>query len=287
MVGAMSIDARGREVLEYFPCRYDGSQTHFRGPRRRPGTDYIAFLGGTETYGKFVPRPYPALVEDLLGVTCVNLGLPNAGVDVCLNDGAIARLTAGARAVVIQAMGAHNLSNRYYAVHPRRNDRFLGASELMRMVYRDRDFTDFNFTRHLLGALERDGSDRFAMLVAELQDAWVGRMGALLDRLSCPAVLLWFGAEPPPEQAGMRVVAPAPLFVTRMMIDALRPGLAGVVEVAIGDLPRAEPGAGMVFDPVDAAAAADLLGPPAHRACAGALAPVLAGLIGAQVPDGQ
>ena len=57
---------------------------------------------------------------------------------------------------MIQVSGAQNLSNRFHAVHPRRNDRFLRASTLLKTIYRDVDFTEFNFTRHLLTTL-RDG----------------------------------------------------------------------------------------------------------------------------------
>ncbi len=55
---------------------------------------------------------------------------------------------------VIQVMGAHNMSNRFYAVHPRRNDRFLRASlGCCKTIYPEVDFTEFNFTRHMLTAL--------------------------------------------------------------------------------------------------------------------------------------
>ena len=54
---------------------------------------------------------------------------------------------------VVQVMGANYLSNRFYSVHPRRNDRFLRASTVMQAIFNDVDFSDFTFTRHMLGAL--------------------------------------------------------------------------------------------------------------------------------------
>ena len=117
-------------------------------------------------------------------------GYLNAGVDVFLNEMEIAKFTRGPQATVIQLTGAHNLSNRYYAVHPRRNDRFLRASQLMRSVFKEIDFTEFNFTRHMLKTLQRRTPNRFAILADELRMAWVARMMALIERIEGPVVLL-------------------------------------------------------------------------------------------------
>ncbi len=48
----------GQAALDYYPCRYGASKLLFRGPRRRLQGDYVAFLGGTETYGKFIETPF-------------------------------------------------------------------------------------------------------------------------------------------------------------------------------------------------------------------------------------
>ena len=152
----MSVHGGGQRALEYYPCRYGTSRILFRGPRRLLDGSYVAFLGSTETYGRFVEAPYPALLEDRLAVSCVNFGVVNAGVDLYLNDPGVMGLAAGAGAKVVQVMGAQNLSNRYYSVHPRRNDRFLRASDRLEALYPEVDFTEFHFVRHLLGKLGRD-----------------------------------------------------------------------------------------------------------------------------------
>ena len=144
-----------QESLDYFPCRYGASKQLFRGPRRRLEGDFVAFLGGTETYGKFMETPYPAMIEHETGVRSVNLGCVNAGIDAYFSDKSLLDICSKARATVIQVMGAQNMSNRFYAVHPRRNDRFLKASGLLEKIYPEVDFTDFSFTRHLL-ATQKD-----------------------------------------------------------------------------------------------------------------------------------
>ena len=271
------------DPLDYFPCRYGGSRTLFRGPKQRLDGDYVAVLGGSDTYGRFVPRPYPALTEEDAGLPCVNFGWCNAGPDAFLNDPSVLRVVAEARIVVLQVMGAQNLSNRYYSVHPRRNDRFLKASGLMRKVYPDTDFTDYHFTRHMLRDLRDRSAERFALLQAELQDAWLARTGALIDRIGKPVVLLWFAAHAPDGPAPEDDLAHDPLFVTRPMIETLRPAIAGLVEVVASDGAIADRTRGMVFSELEAPAAAGMLGPAAHDEARAALAPVLRRILAAGV----
>ncbi|MGR3322671.1 MAG: DUF6473 family protein [Pseudooceanicola sp.] len=275
----MTYETWAGEALDYFPCHYGTSRNKFRGPRRRLDGDYVAFLGGTDTYGRFIPRPFPALVEDRLGMDCVNFGWMNAGADAFLNDETVMEAARGARAVVVQIPGAQNMSNRYYAVHPRRNDRFLQASPLMRKVFPDTDFTDFHFTRHMLNALRDCGPHRFGILVAELQFAWIARMSALLAQLQRPALLVWF-ADHPPRHGGTSVeVGADPLFVTREMIDAVDPAPFGFVDATASADALAAPTEGMVFSEVQAPAAMEGMGPRAHREAADKIAARLSDLV--------
>jgi predicted Zn-dependent protease len=66
----------------------------------------------------------------------------NAGLDAFLHAPQVLALAGAARVTVVQAMGAQALSNRYYRVHPRRNDRFLGPSPALSALFREVDFTE-------------------------------------------------------------------------------------------------------------------------------------------------
>ncbi|REC58016.1 hypothetical protein DRV84_05385 [Rhodosalinus sediminis] len=267
----MSYDAPGPGGLDYAPCRFRGSRMLFRGPERAVDGAFVACLGGTETYGKYVRRPWPARLEAVAGLPCLNFGSVNAGIDSFLNEPAVLEAAQAAQVVVVQAMGAQNLSNRFYAVHPRRNDRFLGPRPLMARLFPEADFTEFHFTRHMTGALAQRAPESFARLRAALRATWVARMTELIDRLGVPVVLLWLGQAAPPDTAEA-AEAPEPLFVDRAMIEALRPRLAAVVEAP----PAATGGAeGMAVPPLEAPAAAALPGPAAHAAAAEALLPVV------------
>lgn len=262
--------------LNYTPCRYGKSKLLFRGPKKKLDEPYVAFLGGTETYGKFVDVPFPTLAEAGLGATTLNLGCVNGGVDVFLNDETVADICKKAKVTVLQMPGAQNMSNRFYAVHPRRNDRFLRASTLLRTIYREIDFTDFNFTRHLLQTLAVTSEEKFVTVRQELRDAWVARMRTIASKLQGDVVLLWLSGHSPDDVAACEAIEGDPLFVSREMIEAIRPLVKDVVEVVVS---QDEIEAGyekMIYSDLDAPAAREMLGPIAHAKAARALQDALA-----------
>lgn len=267
----MAYESLGKGSLDYSPCCYKTSKILFRGPRRDLNAPYVAALGGTETYGRFTKYPYPDLLEASLGRVVVNFGCPNAGLDVFLHDPALLKLCNGASDIVIQLPGAQNQSNRFYAVHPRRNDRFLRASNMLKYLYPELDFTDYHFTRHLLGALQSTCAQRFAVVRKELQRAWVGRMKDLLSRLDKRATLVWMadhqiGALPDDE------LASDPLFVDHTMIKDIRPFVRDLVKVVLTPDEIAAGQQRLVHSEMDAAAAGMMLGTLAHERAAKKLA---------------
>jgi len=274
----MSFDALGESALDYLPCRYGTSKLLFRGPRRMTTAPYVAFLGGTETYGKFIENPFPALVEQQIDMTCINLGCVNAGIDVFSKDMQIAEMANDAAVTVIQVMGAQNMSNRFYSVHPRRNDRFLQASGLLQAIYREVDFAEFNFNKHMLGQLLTLSPERFQNVVDELRAAWVGRMHGMLRGISGKTVLLWFADHAPEDE-----LAPDderdPWFVTREMIEQLRSEVTEVVEIVASETALALGTEGMVFSQMETPAATNLMGPAAHQEAAEAVSAKLRDMI--------
>lgn len=273
----MTYDYAGEGSLDYFPCRYGRSRLMFRGPRRDVSGRFVAVLGGIETYGRYIPRPYPALVEEGLGMPVVNLGCPHAGPDAWLGDAAVMELAARAAVVVVQVPGAANLSNRLYTVHPRRNDRFLRASPVLQAIYRGVDFTDFSFTHHLLQALFEAGPERFALVAQELRAAWEARMALLLAGLPGRKLLLWMAEAEP----GARRDAPGgePMMVDAAMLEALAQRVDGVVRAVPSPVARRRGMEGMVFPPMAEPAARGLPGVAVHEEVAAALLPALRGMM--------
>ncbi len=271
----MTYAAMGQAALDYFPCRYGTSKLLFRGPRRRLQDDYVTYLGGIETYGKFIATPFPVLVEHDTGLKSVNLGCVNAGIDAYLADKSLVSICERSKATVIQVMGAHNMSNRFYAVHPRRNDRFLHASTLLKTIYSEVDFTEFNFTRHMLSTLAQTSQQKFDMVRQELKDAWVARMRNLVAQIGRPVVLLWLAGEGEDALDDMRNADA--LFVDADMIERVRTEEkhVSVVTVTGTDAEKRDGLDEMVFDEFDRPAAEEMLGPVVHRRISAALEPVL------------
>lgn len=265
----------GEGSLDYYPCRYGSTRVLFRGPRRDIDRAYVAVLGGTETYGKFVPVPFPDLIERELGLPVVNLGCMNAGPDVFLNEAAVTEIAAKASVAIVQILGAQNLSNRYYAVHPRRNDRFLGATPLLRAIFPRVDFTEFNFTRHMLMTLQRASADKFEVVAEELRAAWVTRMKLLLSRLGRRVILVWVSDQVPPSPTRRVDLARNPLLIDSEMIKAIGAPVAAYIEAVFSTAALSQGVEGMAFAPMEAPAAAGLPGPAAHREVADLLMPAI------------
>lgn len=254
---------QGVHTPDHLTCRYGVSRLHFRGPKRSLGAPYVACIGGTETYGRFVSDPFPALLERRLGGACVNFGSVNSGLDSMLNDPELMRLAHQAEACVVQLPGAQNLSNRLYRVHPRRNDRFLEASKLLKALYDEVDFTEFHFNKHLLGRLLEISQGRFDIVREELRQAWMARMRSLVDAVDGQMLLLWLRYDPPEE--GCPPLGPEPLMVTSEMVDSLRGAVASVIELPVKMAGESDELGDMIFGTMQEPAAEHMIGPATHQ----------------------
>ncbi|SEP81675.1 DUF6473 family protein [Thalassovita taeanensis] len=260
----MTFEHAGAGALDYLPCQYGTSKLVFRGPGRHLDRDYALFIGGTETYGKFIPRPFPSLVEEMTGIPSINFGCVNAGIDAFAQDATVIARARRARVIVLQVMGAQYVSNCFYSVHPRRNDRFITAHEPLRRLFPSVDFTEFNFIGHVLSALERRSPRRFDLVVRALQKTWSHRMATILHHMARPAVLLWL-EEGPDHAHG---------FVTPAMMSELRPIAAAMIQVRCEEA-AAQDNGGMVFTPFEATAAVGLPNAATHLRVAQDLSAVI------------
>ena len=267
----MAFEHLGAGALDYYPCRYGKSKLLFRGPRKKLNQPYFAVIGGSETYGKFVEEPYPRLLEQMAEKMVVNLGYMNAGTDVFANDPTVLDICAGAEVTVIQIMGAQNLTNRFYTVHSRRNDRFLKPSSLLNTIYREVDFTEIHFTRHLLCVLAEASAQKFEMVRDELKSAWVARMRAILSQVGGRVILLWLAEHAPDDPPEGTELGADPLFVDRDMIEQLAEFNVELVEVVATPEEVTAGQARMVFTQLEQPKVNEMLGPVVHEAAARAL----------------
>ena len=258
----MSFDGAGLNGLDYDVCEYDGSRLMFRGPKIDVDKPYVAFLGATEIFDKFVAQPFPTVLTKHLPAQSLNLGMINAGVDAYLGDPAIVDLAKKADLRVVQVLSALNQSNHFFKVHPRRNDRFIGASEALVRMYPEVDFTEFHFTKAMLVALHDCSERRFKILCFELQQIWLKRMSQLLKYIGSPTVLVWFaGAEPP--KNGLRDPKD-PMLVDAKMIEKIRGEASAYVLCVPDETALAQDNEELLRIMASPVAASQIMGPKAH-----------------------
>lgn len=268
-------------VLDYAPCHYGASRLEFRGPKRSLDGRYLAFLGGSDVYGRFIDGPLSDHVEDRLGLDCVNLGCKGAGTEAFVRDPDILDIASGASAAVIQVMGAQNCSNRFYKVHPRRNDRFIKPLATLRALYPTLDFTSIHYTRHALQELSDYSPARYDLVVEELRSVWVEHMMQMLGQIKSRKVLFWMGANG--IDAADAKSPFDPMFVDRAMVEQVRPHVDDVVEYVMSGKARHEGVRGMTHALTERSAAKNSFGPRAHaevaHAVEQALRPILADVL--------
>ncbi len=256
-------------VLDFAPCHYGTSRLEFRGPKRSLDKPYLVFLGGSDVYGRFVEGPLSDHVEDKLGISCANLGCKGAGTEAFATDKDVLDIASDASAAVIQIMGAQNCSNRFYKVHPRRNDRFIKPLATLRALYPTLDFTNIHYTRHALQELSDYSPARYDLVVEELRSIWVEQMMHMLGRIKSRKILFWMGAN------GIDAADPKspfdPMFVDRAMVEQVRPYADGVVEYVMSAKARQEGVRGMIYSLTERNAAKNSFGPRAHAEVAHAL----------------
>ena len=272
----MMYEQRLGDQMDYAPCQYGHSKLIFRGPKREPEEDYSAVLGGSAVFGKLLKRPFPAQLEFNSGAQVINLGCVNAGIDSFYGDPSIIGLCSEAQVTVLQILCAQNMSNRYYTVHPRRNDRFLAPSDKMRGLYPEVDFTRFSFTGHMLQTLQALSQERFQTVAQELRHSWVARMRSLIGSIGGPVVLLWFEDHPPSDEVGPDMIRPGKTFVLKDMIREVAAACAGYCEVVFEQESLPETTSKAVITEGALEAMTQLPGPNAHAQAAKLLEPLIA-----------
>ncbi len=229
----MTIHARVNAEVDYCCYRFGRSRQRFRGPKPDLSRPYISFIGGSETYGKFVEQPFPALVEEALDFTCANWGTPGAGPSFFLKDPAVLEACSNSKVCVVSVMGAVAMSNRLYSVFKRRNSRVRNTSAGLQAMFPDLKLEEFRFAHNMLRQMYRGNPANFKVVEIELKEAWVARMRELLDEIETCRVLFWISERTPDEkwstdQRGTFVTHPA--FVDRDMLEAIAPMADLVVE---------------------------------------------------------
>ena len=228
----MFFDSSTQRQIDYQLCRYGKSTLLFRGPRQRIDLRYVAFLGGTETYGKDIERPFPQIIESEISVPSLNLGCISGGLEIILQEPELLRLCNRADATVFQIPSALTVSNRFYSVRSRRNTIVKEVSQVLSALYSGSDLQKSQNVVSLLNQLKTESESRLSLILDELAETWTNRMREILRRIDNPTILLWLSTKEPEDPENYDLGTSEPLFVNREMLEELRGDVAAIVEVA-------------------------------------------------------
>ncbi|WP_424832669.1 DUF6473 family protein [Ruegeria sp.] len=252
-------------------CTYDGSNLPFRGPQRVLDAPYTACIGSTETFGRFVDRPFPSVLESRLGSNCINLGSMFCGVEAMSQDAGLLTMANAAKLCVLQLPGVLEQSNPFYRVHPRRNDRFLCPTPEMVALYPEVDFTDVHFVRHLASRLQSYQDARFDIVADALCESWVTKIRAFLGLVKTPVIVLWLKLQSDTSTLNGHAEAD-PIRIDASMANMLRPFCAELVSLPVRLSGNSDELEDMLFGTLQQPIAERMIGPATHRRIADVLA---------------
>ncbi|WP_200809783.1 DUF6473 family protein [Demequina sp. NBRC 110054] len=243
---------RDREVVDYEMYQEQDSGLWFRGPEPtelRQG-EYIVCLGAAQTFGCFCDQPYPALLEDRLGLPVVNLGYGGAGPRFFLRHPELLPLINGAALVIVQVMSARSEDNSRFDSGGLEymTDRETGERISASQAYADLLAQHDDGLQHLPSGLRKvvrsvKGHSEVRAVLAETRANWVESYRELLAAITAPTRLLWFSKRSPGLHRSRRALwwwqryddvnamfGDYPQLVNRSMVAEIEPLAEGFVE---------------------------------------------------------
>ncbi len=197
-----------------------------RGPACDLARPYLAVVGGAETFGRFVDRPYPQRLAERLSLGCLNLGLPGMG-PTAFADPQLLRLLHGAALVVVSCLSGRSAHNDRFDNRPRGG---LFGKDLH--DGRERRFEDF-----VADLVRQRDADEVRRVIAVTRRNFTGGMLRLGRALGGRAVLLWFSQRTPPVDTDWSspasILGRFPQLVDRSMLLAMQRAYADCVH-AVG-----------------------------------------------------
>lgn len=262
----MSYHESGALSAEEPLCRYAGSERWYRGPKLALDRPYLACVGADETFGRFVARPFPSVLDDKLDMPCINLGSLFCGVDGLTLDTCLLDLMNNAKTCVLQLPGILGQTNPFYRVHVRRNDRVLEATADLRALYPEVDFAEIHFVRHLILRLAEFQDARFEMVADSLRRGWLTKLSDFLTQVKPPVVLLWLDIVHSPDAQHLSL--PETVQVSASMVSELARHCAGKIEMEVRPSGESDDLEDMLFGTMQQPMAEYMIGPATHRAIA-------------------
>jgi len=198
---------RDWEVIDYECYELDETELWFRGPAPEDlkEGEYFSAIGAAQTFGCFCPKPYPAMIEERLGMQALNLGYSGAGPSFFLQHPKVLEYVNQSAFCIVQVMSARSVSNSFFenpkglAYGKRTSDGEIVSAEtaydelLSRMKARY-PFEDDWLKRKVMGLFPPSSLRQF---VRESRNQWLEDYRALMKEIQVPKILFWFSKRTP------------------------------------------------------------------------------------------
>ena len=235
---AYDYQRRDAEIIDYNIWKLWTPQAGFaiRGPRPAsltPGT-FCTAIGAAFTFGRFAPKPYPALLGEALGLSSLNLGFAGIGPAFFNHpkNRALLNLINRSKFVTISVMSGRSQSNSRFKAEDYSQVQYKLASGKVVPA-------DFAYQQ----LLEEADEATVANLVAETRERYLEEFIQLLNNITVPKILLWFSKRSPDYTESydslFKLFGSFPHLVNRPMIETLKPHCNAYVEcVSTAGLPQ-------------------------------------------------
>lgn len=201
-------------IIDYQLYELPGVHGAFRGPPIRT-SEYIACVGAAQTFGRFAPLPFPALISRCLGIEALNLGRGGAGPGFHLSCPTLMTYINRARLVIVQIFSARSQSNSLFTVS---GERVRGINRV--------DGSEASADQFYTWLMRQD-RELASRIINETRTNYVSAMTELLEAINAPKILLWFSVRRPEyeerrELPLARLFGDFPQLVNRAMVEELR-----------------------------------------------------------------
>ena len=226
------LDRAGDLDYELYQLPAIDSRT-FRGPPVNTSAPYLAFIGAAQTFGRFVPTPFPRELGTRLGIPVLNLAVGGAGPRHYLAQNYL-ELINGAETVVVQIMSGRSASNSLF------DNSGSGG-----MIGRVRGEQSAIPAEEFFSRLQKTCSkSRVREIVDETRHDYVLSFVQLLRKIVAPKILFWFSTRTPQYNANydnppFGIFGAFPHLVNQDIVQRLRVFADDYVEcISTQDLPQ-------------------------------------------------
>ncbi len=224
---------RDIDIIDYQLWNLTGVPRKLRGPAppSLAEGEYITCVGAAQTFGCYSEKPFPALLQEALGIPVLNFGVAGAGPSLFTRQHFLDHINGG-KLVVLQVLSGRSTGNSLFQP--------VNSGE---MLNRRSDGVELGAAPMYAQLLQSKSRDEVEAVIRETRENWLREFNELINRITKPVILAWFSVRSPDYRESYSSVeclfGKFPQLVNREMIDRIRPRVDRYVEyVSDAGLPQ-------------------------------------------------